>query len=327
MVDSHQVLIDSQNENSTSKSTSETILTANTIPMSEIALQQGSELNGSSSLGTVENNCEKNGERLHEKFDDQGEIMCGSSSMQELSNNEIPSGTNFIQPYSVSQNGDTNPITITDFESLIVSTHNECSIVNNHRKISKSNDSSKHCKETNTSTSNHSTDQFKVHENSVEFQSKNIITNKMDSRKVEPIRININRDPIKTKIKLGPSPHDCQTVSLKPSSSNSNNDECDNVSEVAHENTQNYPKITIKPIVKPSMNYHLNQNTAGSQASSSSSTSHEAIPKLKIKKIDPSSTANNPTPKPTLVAALNSDEITTNYQTHLLSESSTTVPT
>lgn len=336
MVDSDKVLIDNYNENSTSKSKSEPISTAKTIPMSEILSEHSSELNGgssSSSLETVKNNCEKNGEELYEKLDDLGEIMCGSSPMQELSNNEIPCCANVLQPYSVTQNGNPSPITITDIESLTMSTNTECSIVNNQQKINKSNDSSKHYKETTTSTSNNSTDQHKAHKNSVEFQSnailgvKNIITNKMDSRKVEPIRININRDPIKTKIKLGPSSHDCQTVSLKSSSSNSNNDECDNTSEITHENTQNYPKITIKPIIKPTTNYHHNQNNAGSQATSSSSASHEAIPKLKIKKVDSSSTANNQTPKPTLVAASNNDELTTNYQTHLLSESSTTVPT
>lgn len=323
MVDSHQLLIDNYDGNSKSKSDSEPILTTNAIPMSEIVSQQSNELNGSSSsldATAFQNNHEKNEEKLHEALDEQGEIMCGSSPKQELSTNEIANCTNNTQTYT--QNGDASNPTPSDisednnFESQIVSINrNECSIVNNQQKISKSNDSSK--------TSNHSTDPLNAHENSVDHNN----TKKMDSRKVEPIRININRDPIKTKIKLGPSSHDCQTISLKASSSSSNNDECDNANDVSHENTQNYPKITIKPIVKPSTNYHHNQNNAGLQASSSSSASHEAIPKLKIKKIDSSSSANNQTPKSTLVAALNSDEITTNYQTHLLSESSTTVPT
>lgn len=137
----------------------------------------------------------------------------------------------------------------------------------------------------------------------------------MDSRKVEPIRININRDPIKTKIKLGPSSHDCQNISPKSSSSSSNNDECDNSIDTVHENTQTYPKITIKPIIKPNVGLQ-----------SSSSPSHETIPKLKIKKVDSNSSAAQTT-KPSLAVTLDSEEITSNYQTHILSEPSTSVPT
>lgn len=350
MVDSHQVLIENCNRNVTSNGdNSEPNLIVNAIPMNEIYSERSSDLNGScSNLETVENNYEQNGENSQGKLDDDGEIMCDLSPKREPSNNDGPNcTTNAIQqPRTVTSNGDAANLiitTITNNDSQIVATKHDASIVNgNQQKISKSIDLNKHNRKATTST----TDQLRAHENSAEFQSnvilsvENKITNKMDSRKVEPIRININRDPIKTKIKLGPSSHDCQTVSLKSASSSSsssssnNDDECDNISGMAtHENTQSYPKITIKPIIKPAMNHHNNQNAAGLQASSSSSASHEAIPKLKIKKIESSSssssssTANNQTPKPTLVAALNSDEITTNYQTHLLSESSTTVPT
>lgn len=351
MVDSHQVLIDNCNGNVMSNSdNSEPNSIANAIPMNEIYVEQSSNLNGScSNLKTVENNYEQNGENLRGKRDDDGEIICDLSPKRQPSNNDGPNcTTNAIpQPHTVTLNGDAANLilpTITNNESQIVTTKHDGSVVNgNQQKISKSIDLSKHNRQATTST----THQLKAHRDSPKFQSnvtlsvENKITNKMDSRKVEPIRININRDPIKTKIKLGPSPHDCQTISLKSASSSSssssspsnsnNDDECDNITEMAtHENTQSYPKITIKPIIKPAMNHHSNQNTASLQASSSSSASHEAIPKLKIKKIESSSssssTANNQTLKPTLVAALNSDEITTNYQTHLLTESSTTVP-
>lgn len=345
MVDSHQVLIDNCNGNCVSTSDSGPNLTTNATPMNEICPEQSSALNGSSNSKTVENNCEQHGENLHVQRDDHSEIMCGTSPIRERSNNDSSLNCTDAIP-----NGNDATLTATTIESQIVTATNHAdSIGNNHhqRKANKSNDSNKYHKEsttsttttTTTTTNNNSTDQPDAPESSVEFRPnvtfsvKSIAANKMDSRKVEPIRININRDPIKTKIKLGPSPHECQALSLKSSSSSSslNEDECDNVSEVVtHENTQNYPKITIKPIVKPAMNHHNNQNTAGLQAlssSSSSSASHEAIPKLKIKKIESSGTANNQTSKPTLVAALNSDEITTNYQTHLLSESSTTVPT
>lgn len=347
MVDSHQVLIENCNENVTSNG--EPNLIPNAIPMNEIFAEQSSDLNGScSDLKTIENNCEQNGDNLRGKRGDDGAIMCDLASKREPSTNDGPNCTTNAIPHTVTPpNGDAAELitaTNTNNESQIVTTkHDDASIVNgNQQKISKSIDLNQHNREATTSTA----DQLEAHgHSSAKFQSniilsvENKITNKMDSRKVEPIRININRDPIKTKIKLGPSPHDCQTVSLKSASSSSssssssiNDDECDNISGMAtHENTQSYPKITIKPIVKPAMNHHNNQTTAGLQASSSSSSaSHEAIPKLKIKKIESSSsssTANNQTPKPTLLAALNSDEITTNYQTHLLSESSTTVPT
>lgn len=329
MVDSHQVLIDNCNGNVTSNSdNNEPNLIANATPMNEIDSQQSSDLK------TVENNREQNEENSRQKLDSDGEIMHGLSPEPEpepSTNDRRNCTTNAIQPpYTVTPNGNAanRKTTITSNESQIVTTTRKSIDLNTHNR------------ELSTSTADQ-------HEHSTKFQSnvppsaENKITNTMDSRKVEPIRININRDPIKTKIKLGPSPHDCQTVSLKSASSSSsssssiNDDECDNASEMAtHESTQSYPKITIKPIIKPAVNHHNNQNTVALQASSSSSSaSHEAIPKLKIKKIESSSssssssTANNQTPKPTLVAALNSDEITTNYKTLLLSESSTTVPT
>lgn len=318
MVDSHQVLIDNCNGNVTSNSdnSEQTNSIANATPMNGIYVEQSSNSNGNcSNLKTVENNCKQNGENSCGKQVDDDEIIRDISPKRRPSNND----------------GDATNLIV----SQIVTTKYDGSFVNGNQR--KPSESIKHNWQATASTA----DQLKSHEvSNVTLSVENKITSKMDSRKVEPIRININRDPIKTKIKLGPSPHDCQTVSLKSassssssssSSSNSNNDdECDNIGGMAtHENTQSYPKITIKPIIKPAMNHHSNQNTSGLQASSSSSASHEAIPKLKIKKIESSSsssTANNQTPKPTLVAALNSDEITTNYQTHLLSESSTTVP-
>lgn len=86
----------------------------------------------------------------------------------------------------------------------------------------------------------------------------------MDSRKVEPLRININREPIKTKIKLS----DRQASSMSPSSTkytttilpksssaaaNATLSESDEVDEAMHEAQPlpTIPKITIKPIAKP----------------------------------------------------------------------------
>lgn len=342
MVDSHQVLIDNNcNGKSTSKTDNASNSSENLIRMNDTVSQQGNEVNGGGSdlNKSFDVDCEQNGENLHKKFDDPDQIMCGSSPIQECSNiNENPIRTNKIQPYLVSPNGTASPRTIeTNIETINASPIEKCSTVKNQRQTSKSNDSYKHGKKTTTSTTVNPGDRHQVHEySSVELPPANANisvenqtnTNKMDSRKVEPIRININRDPIKTKIKLAPSSHECQTISPKSSSSSSNNDDCDNIDDTVHENTQTYPKITIKPIIKPQTNHHHNHCNAGLQASSSSSsTSHETIPKLKIKKVDSNSTANNQTTKTTLAATLNSDEITSNYQTHILSESSTSVPT
>lgn len=151
-----------------------------------------------------------------------------------------------------------------------------------------------------------------------------ILTNKMDSRKVEPLRININRDPIKTKIKLGTS-DDRQSLSPKSSSSSTAGiDECDDASEMLHENQQSYPKITIKPIIKPSTeSEHHHNNSALSHIPSSS---QEAIPKLKIKMVDSNNSNSSQTPISTHLTASHSDDISGHYQTHLLSEPSPSVP-
>lgn len=234
-----------------------------------------------------------------------------------------------------------------------------CIIVKNKQEISESDDSySEQTLPTTSSINNNSADNddsngndddddngnncTKIEHNSAEFQLQNTISNttiatvfnqidatplsvpltstsKMDSRKVEPLRININRDPIKTKIKLGTS------------SNNASLDECDDIGEMPHENQQSYPKIIIKPIVKPTIDtehHHHNHNhsTSSHAPSSSSTSSQEAIPKLKIKKVDTNNSNSILTPLPTHSATLNSDDIQGNYQTHLLSESSSSVP-
>lgn len=237
--------------------------------------------------------------------------------------------------------------------------HKLCVIVTNKQEISESDDSySQQTLPSTSSINNSSVDNnnddgngneddgnngTKTQQNSAEFQRQNIISNatiatdsnqidaptlpvpltstsKMDSRKVEPLRININRDPIKTKIKLGTS------------SNNAGLDECDDIGEMPHENQQSYPKIIIKPIVKPTTDteHHHHNHSMGSHAPSSSSSSttssQEAIPKLKIKKVDTNNSNSTLTPLPTHSATLNSDDIQGNYQTHLLSESSSSVP-
>lgn len=142
--------------------------------------------------------------------------------------------------------------------------------------------------------------------------------NEMESRKVEPLRININREPIKTKIKLGQQP---QASSLSPSTvkyststqnaatalataatvtnistTNSlDSDIIDEESSTVDEPTQVFPKITIKPIKPPASNddhhslHHHHHNTHHSHhgnhhnSQSTSQSTQEAIPKLKIK--------------------------------------------
>lgn len=303
---------------------------------------------------------------------DLGEIMCGPSSritttstIQSIDTNSSVASSGFV----VAQNGNsTGPVTTANHftcttsatstnnininHTLNVSPIKECVIVTEKRK-SESNDL--HQKQTIPSTSinsadyqtdEYSTAEYQTNTNNTVYDS-HIDTNKMDSRKVEPLRININRDPIKTKIKLGP-PGERQTMSPKSSSSSNSGagiDECDDASEMPPENPQIYPKITIKPIVKPPTETELHHNhSAGihaassssssstlllsslSTSSSSSSSTHEAIPKLKIKKVDSNNSNSNLTPLPTHSAALNIDDITGNYQTHLLTESSPSVP-
>lgn len=234
-----------------------------------------------------------------------------------------------------------------DIEPINVNANKVCVIVNN-KQTRESNDSYSSSSSGNQSPTTQSATSINSADIDREFHSaairSNLVfehpidttseshSNKMDSRKVEPLRININRDPIKTKIKLGTS--SAQTMSPKSSTSTANmagHDELnDGVHDVPtpHENQQIYPKIIIKPIVKPptEIDHHHHNHSAGSHApssSSSSSSSQEAIPKLKIKKID----ANNSNSVLPIHSSLsNCDDITGNYQTHLLSESSPSVP-
>lgn len=317
-------------------------------------------------IGSDVNRIYENRQNVYDKLDDGDEIMCGpssqnctSSTIQINENNSVTNeltATTVATSFLAAQNGSTSS-TLTsnnfarDIETInAVSPTKVCVIVNN--KQTKESDDS-YSQQTLPSTSsinnNSADDEIKTEEYSAEFQlqNSNIATldfnqidatvsasftstaNKMDSRKVEPLRININRDPIKTKIKLGP-PGDRQTVSPKSSSSSSNAglDECDDIGEMSPENQQSYPKITIKPIVKPptEMEHHHHNHSAGSHTPSSSSSSQEAIPKLKIKKVDTNNSNSTLTPLLTHSAALNNDDGQGNYQTHLLSESSSSVP-
>lgn len=363
MVDPHQVLIDNYNGNTSSTITDTRNLPANLIPMNESdatkpsnpdigpGIEVQSVVTGSCEFDVVNYDAYEQRHNVHTKVAETGEIMCGpspristSSTIQSIDTNASVTAN----AYLVTQNGDTSSVTanhfdihtISDIATLDVSTTKECAIVTN-QQINESNDS--YQKQTIPSTSISSAEQptkeysaevqTNTNRTAVDYQidsTHSIAAHKMDSRKVEPLRININRDPIKTKIKLGP-PGDRQTISPKSSSSSNNSaagcDECDDANEMMpHENQQIYPKITIKPIVKPPTETdHHHNHSAGSHASSSSST-HEAIPKLKIKKVDANNSNSNLTPVPTHSAALNNDDITGNYQTHLLSESSPTVP-
>lgn len=71
----------------------------------------------------------------------------------------------------------------------------------------------------------------------------------MESRKVEPLRININREPIKTKIKLGQQP---QASTLSPTTATTQIPSFNiDTSEDMDKMTPRGPKITIKPIRPP----------------------------------------------------------------------------
>lgn len=264
-----------------------------------------------------------------------------SNSNSNNSNNSSNSSSSSLTPNKFEK----------DIEPINVNANKVCVIVNN-KQTRESNDSYSSSSSgnqspttqsaTTTTTSINSADIDREF-HSAEIQSNLVFehpidtvresnSNKMDSRKVEPLRININRDPIKTKIKLGTS--SAQTMSPKSSTSSATmagHDELsDGVHDVPtpHENQQIYPKIIIKPIVKPptEIDHHHHNHSAGSHApssSSSSSSSQEAIPKLKIKKID----ANNSNSVLPIHSSLsNCDDITGNYQTQLLSESSPSVP-
>lgn len=102
----------------------------------------------------------------------------------------------------------------------------------------------------------------------------------MDSRKVEPLRININRDSIKTIIKINANDRQQHAVDVSKSPSsplNIGDDEFDDL-DMEETNTTAYPKIKIKPVKPPENDFAHNHNAP-----------LEAIPKLKIKKIDSTS--------------------------------------
>lgn len=345
MVDPHQILID--NGNNSSKISDTPNLPANSIQMNESdrskhqnrILQQSSQVNSVCEVNTVY----ENRQNEYGILDDCDEIMCGPLS-NNCTNSTIQSNDNDsenVNAFIISQNGNSSSLTsdnfVRDIVPINVNTNKVCIILNN-KQTKESNDSQS--QQTLPSTSINSAD-TETQNYSAEFQSYtnfpldnsidatvpillSSLSAKMDSRKVEPLRININRDPIKTKIKLGP-PGDRQTMSPKSSSSSTAGiDECDDASEIPHENQHSYPKITIKPIVKPPTEIENHHNH--SAASYMPSSSQEAIPKLKIKKIDSINSNSSLTPLSTHSAASNSDDIIGNYQTHLLSESSPSVP-
>lgn len=105
-------------------------------------------------------------------------------------------------------------------------------------------------------------------------------SSEMDSRKVEPLRINISRDSIKTIIKLNANDRQQQSSDVSPRSSsplNIGDDEFDDI-DMEETTTASYPKIKIKPVKPPEADYRQNHGPP-----------QEAIPKLKIKKIDSTS--------------------------------------
>lgn len=328
-------------------------------PQQNQQLQQEADVNSVVSGGFDVNSFNENRHNVYDRQDEVSDkIMCGPSARNYTSssietNNFTTRNSANVNTFLVAQNGDINSDSSgnssnsssssltpnnnnNNFDRDIEPINKVCVIVNNNKQTRESNDSSS--KQSIPSTSINSAD-IETEFNSAEFQSNialeqqqqqqpidaidSISTiNKMDSRKVEPLRININRDPIKTKIKLGTSSG--QTMSPKSStSSNAGCDELDDAHEMPHENQQIYPKIIIKPIVKPpTENEHYHNHGAGSHIPSSS---QEAIPKLKIKKVDVNNSNSNLTP-PIHSSLSNSDDITGNYQTHLLSESSPSVP-
>lgn len=348
MVDPHQVLID--NGNNSSKITESPNLPADLIQMNNSdpikhpnqQLKPDSEVNSVVSDAFEVNTVSENRQNVYRKLETFDEIMCGPSARistnSTIQSNDHNNSEN-ENAILIAQNGDNSSLLISnnisrDIESINVSPNKDCVIVDTNKQTRESNDS--HNKQSVPSkTINNSADSEKqaefIQPNTSIALDKNqvdttvsISTNKMDSRKVEPLRININRDPIKTKIKLGTS-GDRQSLSPKSSSSsNAGNDECDDASELSHENQQSYPKITIKPIVKPPIESERHHNH--STVSHTPSSSQEAIPKLKIKKVDSNNSNSSLTPIPTHLAASNSDDVSGNYQTHLLPESSPSVP-
>lgn len=357
MVDPHQVLID--NGNTSSKISDTPIQSANLIPMNESdpLNHQNQRIDATKSLVSDCGGFQVNNKQIganRQNVDKWDGIMCGPSPRNSTTSTLPPgdnnnSSANSARAFLVDENGDGSSVTSNHFQSSAneqfhVNANALCVIVNKNQ-TNESNDSrNKRHRRPSTSCDSADTD---LQEFSAEFQPHATIavekeigatgfsasaaaataSNKMDSRKVEPLRININRDPIKTKIKLGPPAADRQTMSPKSSSSsNAGIDECDDASETttAHENQQIYPKITIKPIVKPPSEQEHHHNHSGS--SHAPSSSHEAIPKLKIKKVDANNSNSNLTPLPTHSAVSNSDDIGGNYQTHLLSESNPSVP-
>lgn len=346
MVDPHQVFI--ENANNSAKISETPNSPANLIQMNSSdtskyqiqPLQRGTEVQSVDNSVIDLNAVHENKQNVYSKVDNFDDIMCGPSTQNcpdstIQSNDDNSANSNaFI---NCDSNGESSQLISNNFvgntESIDANPNKVCVFVNN-KQSKESNDS--HSEQMLPSKPINSTD-IEIQNNSAEIRpNKNIAfdnkicapvtipTNKMDSRKVEPLRININRDPIKTKIKLGPL-GERQNISPKSSSSsNAGVDVCDDVKEEIHENQQSYPKFTIKPIVKPpaDIEHHHNHN-AGLHMPSSS---QEAIPKLKIKKVDSNNSNSCLTPLPSHLAASNSDGISGNYQTHLLSESNSSVP-
>lgn len=261
-------------------------------------------------------------------------IMCGPSSQHGMNTNETSTKSTSTVTTSTSldicqnqQNGDGNlnetlilnnldTFDQRDIDSKTENSNQVCVIVNKIVQKTESNDSTGNTNRLLSSTT--TTKYSDTAQHSVELQSNwkssslqkqeqqiaTTTTTIMDSRKVEPLRININREPIKTKIKLVPSNSTSERGNqsmISPKSSSSAIDESDDGTEIEPSHTQNYPKITIKPIVKPSsietdyqshhhhshhhhhLHHHSNNSLTNSHVIASvSSMPQEGIPKLII---------------------------------------------
>lgn len=342
MVDPHQVLIENAN-NSTKISETQNLptnliqmnssdITKYPIPQLQRNTEVQSVVNSAFDLNTVH----ENRQNVCSKVQDFDEIMCGpltqncpNSTIQPNDDNNANANAFINAPDCESDLLISNNF-VGDIESIDASPNKVYVFVNN-KPTEESNDS--HSEQMLPSKSINSAD-IEIQNQSAEFYPNaniafdnqidtpvTIPTNKMDPRKVEPLRININRESIKTKIKLGP-PGDRLNMSPSSSSNNAGVYDCNDVNEETHENQQSYPKITIKPIVKPPTDFEHHHHSAGSHMPSSS---QEAIPKLKIKKVDSNNSNSSLTPLPLHSAASNNDDIGGNYQTHLLSESNSSL--
>lgn len=318
MVDPHQVLIDNNNGNNASTISDTLNFPADFMQMSdcdpsEYQNQQRPDVQSVVCADFNEHLVNEDRQNVYNIQDDSKDIMCGPSARSPTSSTIQINDNNSANAFVVAQNGNSSSLT----------SNNLTRVIADNQVTSESNDLRYKTATTSTSVNSaaDNTLQYSAeYPNAVTALDKQIGATVstssiiMDSRKVEPLRININRDPIKTKIKLAP-PGDRQNMSPKSSSSsNTGIDDCDDGSDALHENQQTFPKITIKPIVKPPMeNEHQHINSSGLYMPSSS---QEAIPKLKIKKVDPNNSSSNLMPMPA-----SHNEITGNYQTQLLSES------